>query len=670
MSTRERIFLAGLVIPIVTGVSWAGLEAYVNPLDGAVPVVRETRLDGDESRKLAFPSARGHGRFADPDIGPGQDFQILKVTTTNNSGPGSFRDCFMASGPRVIIFTVSGTIDLTEDVLAREAQDDVYIAGQTSPGGVQFRCLDNNKKAPLRAVRTADIVARFLKLRPGLEHAVSSDVDSLSMGDVRNCIFDHLSLQWSTDEAAHITSKGGGVTLQWSLQSEPLRCGPCRSDNHSQHDYGVFCDVNENLTLYKNLFMGGRWRNPNAQATHSLEIINNVGYNYGEYAAQFYVNATRGNLIANIVGNWYSKGPRTAGNPHILFASYEGNSSYGFEFYLRGNVGHHDTKGCNNVDNSGPLLTSPILQQVGTLLTPSGAKGVIFLEPRAGGLSIPTSEIVSAEQALKDVIASAGALQDRFAVPRRDLVDARSLGQLQSAANHAYTPAPVSLSAVPSPGYPDLTQGITWTWDGNDVDNDGMLDSWELLHTNDLSLTPNGDPDNDGWSNLEEFLNYLAGEHIQWTGTGAPDLFPPPCSGYPVAVQPEPDTDDDGLPDAWERHTLNTLAQSATDDLDGDGCDNLGELIAGTSPSNGADYLQLRLYPAEGATFQVELPTVEATEFWFGGQRRIYSFQQAAQLSEPWTAIPGKANLPAGAGNVVQVSTDGPGFFHATVSLQ
>lgn len=674
---RFAVWFAGLVLlaagdPIN---SWAanggptGLEAYVDPLNGNVPVPRETRVDSDESRKLAFPSARGHGRFADPDIGPGQDFQVFKVTNTSDSGPGSYREAIMStSGPRVVIFTISGTIDLTEDVLMREAQDDVYIAGQTSPGGVQFKCSGNNKKAPLRAVRTSDIVARFLKLRPGLDHAVSSDMDSLAMGDVRNCIFDHLSLQWSTDEAAHITSKDGGVTLQWSLQSEPLRCGPCRGDNHAQHDYGVFCDVNENLTLYKNLFMGGRWRNPNVQATNSLELINNVGYNYGQYAAQFYVNATRGNLIANIVGNWYSKGPRTVDDPHMLYAAYEGSSTYGFEFYLKGNVGPRDTNGCGNVDNSGPLLTSPILEQFGTLLNPAGEEGVIFLEPRAGGLSIPSAEIVTAEEALKDVIAGAGALQDVFDTPRRDLVDARSIGQLQNATNHAYTPAPDPLDAIPPPGYPDLTQGATWTWAGNDTDDDGMLDSWENLYA-DLSLTPNGDPDGDGWSNMEEFLNYLAGEHIQWNGTGNPALFPPPGSGYPALPQPDPDTDADGLPDDWERYTLNTLAYTATNDFDNDGLDNQGELTAGTDPDDDTDFFQLDIESVDGSV-QVDLPTVDATEYWFGGQRRFYSLQHAAQLPGSWEPIPAKQDIPAGSGDITYSPTGGTGFFGASVSLQ
>ncbi|MBU0679280.1 MAG: hypothetical protein KJ626_14355 [Verrucomicrobia bacterium] len=630
-STGDSGYLNAMKIESAPQSGPPSLEAYVNPMNGNVPVPRETRVDADETRKLAFPSARGFGRFADPDIGPGQDFDAIKVTNLLDSGPGSYRDAIMSTnGPRVVIFTVSGTIDLTETVLMREPQDNVYVAGQTSPGGIQLKCSGNNEKAPLRAVRTRDIIARFLKLRPGLDHALSSDVDSLAMNDVENSIFDHLSLQWSTDEAAHITSKGDGVTLQWSLQSEPLRCGPCRSDNHSQHDYGVFSDVNKNLTLYKNFFMGGRWRNPNVQATNALEMINNVGYNYGEYAAQFYVNATRGNLIANIIGNWYSKGPRTAGDPHMLFASYEGSSSHGFEFYVDGNIGMRDTSGVCNINFLAPHLTSPVMEQNGTLLTPDGQTGIVFAVARADGLSIPAEDIVSADQAMKDVIVGAGAMQDMFSTPRRDLVDARSMGQFQNCDDTGYTPQPDPLDAIPAPGYPDLTTNTTWSWTTNDVDDDGMLDAWETLYA-DLSLVPNGDPDGDGWSNMEEFLNYMAGEHIQWTGTGDPVLVPPVYCGYPVGVQPTADMDSDGLPDGWEWFHFGQTDHPNGEphiDWDGDGHSNLQELYAGTNPTNASSIFMIKEVSPSGDTYEVT---------WLSASGKTYAIYRTDDLVSGWT---------------------------------
>jgi hypothetical protein len=46
------------------------------------------------------------------------------------------------------------------------------------------------------------------------------------------------------------------------------------------------------------------------------------------------------------------------------------------------------------------------------------------------------------------------------------------------------------------------------------------------------------------------------------------------------------DTDGDGLPDAWERQWFSTLAWIGTDDVDGDGFTNAEEWAAGTNPAN------------------------------------------------------------------------------------
>ncbi|MGA1848864.1 MAG: right-handed parallel beta-helix repeat-containing protein [Thermoplasmatota archaeon] len=39
-----------------------------------------------------------------------------------------------------------------------------------------------------------------------------------------------------------------------------------------------------------------------------------------------------------------------------------------------------------------------------------------------------------------------------------------------------------------------------------DIDGDGLSDDWEMLYQGNLSLTPEGDPDRDGFTNREEFL--------------------------------------------------------------------------------------------------------------------------------------------------------------------
>jgi hypothetical protein len=48
--------------------------------------------------------------------------------------------------------------------------------------------------------------------------------------------------------------------------------------------------------------------------------------------------------------------------------------------------------------------------------------------------------------------------------------------------------------------------------DGNDMDGNGLLDSWEAQYFGHIGVRPTADPDSDGFTNLEE---YLAGTHPQ-----------------------------------------------------------------------------------------------------------------------------------------------------------
>lgn len=525
----------------------ASWKAFVDPTDGNVPQPRPKRVDADRTRKLAFPTARGYGRFADPGIGPGQIFTIYKVTQLGDSGPGSFRECYMASGPRVCIFTVSGTITLQNDMLAKAPQSRIYIAGQTSPGGVQIRVSATNAAGPLRSVTTSDMIMRFIRLRPGTAHIPSTNVQGVSLGgnpdwSAHDIMLDHISEQWATDEGIAMAGLDR-ATLQWSLQSEPIACGACRDDRHGSHDYGMFLVSNNRFTLYKNLLMGGRIRNPNI-AGNAIDMINNVIYNYGEYATQMYVNI-KVSVIANILSNWYSRGPRTGimvetgRRPHCLFASFEGTRGpgLGFEFYLNGNVCPDDLTGTKNLQTAGGKLTSPILYQKGTLVKRNGTPGVLFSTPRNGGPSVGPIDIVGANQAVADVISFAGAMLNMHKSPSRDSVDSRAINQLINCDDRNYVPQPAILTALPASGYPNLAAAATWSWAGDDSDNDGMLDSWELSRTGITKLSqlkPNGDFDKDGWSDLEEFLNFLAGDGVRRIGRGALSNVPAAYCGYPA----------------------------------------------------------------------------------------------------------------------------------------
>jgi hypothetical protein len=100
----------------------------------------------------------------------------------------------------------------------------------------------------------------------------------------------------------------------------------------------------------------------------------------------------------------------------------------------------------------------------------------------------------------------------------------------------------------------------------NDLDADGLLDSWETTHFGNIT-NYNGasDPDGDFATNSEEMA----------ASTSPADSFI------------FPDTDFDGMSDAWETfYLLNVGVDDSTADPDGDDHDNLAEFFAKSSPND------------------------------------------------------------------------------------
>ncbi len=159
-------------------------------------------------------------------------------------------------------------------------------------------------------------------------------------------------------------------------------------------------------------------------------------------------------------------------------------------------------------------------------------------------------------------------------------------------------------------GLSDREEALYETTDPTLYDTDGDLvpDTWEILMgTNELVADGSNDPDGDGLTNFQEFLNHTDPFEYDTDGDYMPDgwevangLIPilydswadDDADGlanlieYVEGTDPQdPDSDGDGMPDGWEfLYDTDPLVNDALADYDGDGLVNGNEYGASTDP--------------------------------------------------------------------------------------
>jgi pectate lyase len=216
-----------------------------------------------------IPNAAGFG-ITTP---AGRGGTVYKVTSLNETGSGSITACVNASGPRVCVFEVSGTIKLSGDLILRNPN--ITIAGQTAPSpGVMFR-------GGALLIKTSDVLIQHVRFRPGDDAAgtTADNRDALkieSENPIRNIVIDHCSFSWAIDETASLWSNWDGVVLSNNIFAEALN-----DSLHSKgaHGYGVlFGPVKGRATAVNNLLAHMVERNPLSRASE-LAFVNNVVYN-------------------------------------------------------------------------------------------------------------------------------------------------------------------------------------------------------------------------------------------------------------------------------------------------------------------------------------------------------------------------------------------------------
>jgi len=404
-----------------------------------------------------------------------------------NPQPGMFRYAILtARRPRTIVFDVGGTIELETDAGLAVQKSYLTIAGQTAPGGgITIR----SPRGIAFQVGT-DVVVRHVRFRPGDEALEGgyhqwgqTDGLNLCLG-LRNSIFDHCTMSWSIDENVGMRYDVAGITVQWCMLSEALDESIHSYSEHHSCGTLVRTDVDGGkIGFHHNLFAHNDFRNPRPGGDRgtllNFDFTNNVVYNWGRTPAGYVTsdnNPLGDGLNMNYVGNYLRPGPDTPSSPLAFTVSGDLTQA---AIYAQGNAMEDNPAG--TADN-----WQMIVRNAGTLTkqTTPFDLGVIT--------------VTDAATAYDAVLGWAGATPWN-----RDSVDLRIIEEVLNGTGQIID----SQSEVG--GWPDLGEvhrPADW-----DTDLDGMPNWWEELfdHLDPSVADHNGDLNGDGYTNLEEYLNYI-----------------------------------------------------------------------------------------------------------------------------------------------------------------
>ncbi len=410
----------------------------------------------------AFPTAEGFGAWSKG----GRGGQVLFVTNLNDDGPGSLRSAVESPGPRIVVFRVSGVIELESPLVITEPY--LTIAGQTAPGdGI---CIKNYGTT---VRNTHDVIIRYMRFRPG--DVEGRELDALSVYQSRHVIIDHCSASWGTDETLSVTGEGtDSITVQWCIISESLN-----NSVHSkgEHGYGSLLRVDGNLTFHHNLYAHHKSRNPRPGTYGDMNrgcflyFRNNVIYDWGTRAGY----SAEDKATVNYVANYLKPGPSTEEEREAYAFSIGGSATSLFvdDNYLEGYPGKAR-------DNWQLIWIPGDLTEADVRLPVPLTAAPVHTDP--------------AGTAYRQVLAEAGAT-----LPQRDPVDVRVVRHVQTGTGEIID----SQREVGS--WPDYrTQEPPM-----DSDADGMPDEWERKHNLDARDPGDSrqDQDDDGYTNIEEYLN-------------------------------------------------------------------------------------------------------------------------------------------------------------------
>lgn len=479
-------------------------------------------------------------------------------TVTNNTDDpndyGSLRYALSAPVPRTIIFALpegmDGNISLKSDLWIKDRH--CTVAGQTSfRKGSAGICLKNYG---LR-IDTDDVIVRYIRSRPGRtedERPINAQGDRYGEGGDTDCItvegvatkiiIDHCSASFSSDCLLDVTTgqnpnglftrSNRVITVQNNLLAWPLDYA-----NHyevvegvstrQKHGFGslVRGGYGMQVTYWRNLLAHCRTRAPKGAGLRNplddpnslrFDVVNNVVYGWGDKGN---TPSTGGNSTSAS----YDDGSKTAGNPigkyNYINNYYRGRLPYPFgtkRWFRTKNPNAHAWFSGNRIKIPGMAeADTPVNQYHSNWIEYVEKNGIFYATEATLRATVPAIGFPFGAFAVPTL--GAGLAQDRVlekvgASIKRDALDELLIGL--TGRTGEYEDLKGTIIDLPNEvgGWPALRTKTPPV----DTDGDGIPDELEPVSPgrnpawfND-ERNASMDDNQDGMTNLEEYLNTLA----------------------------------------------------------------------------------------------------------------------------------------------------------------
>lgn len=283
----------------------------------------------------------------------GLDGRIIRVTTLDPEGPGSFTEAVKAKGPRIVVFEVGGVIDLAMKSV-KISNGDLTIAGQTAPSLVTFI------RGGIEIGQGArNVIIEHVAVRPGEAGQAKTsgwECDGIyaygaSIVRVSNC-----SITWATDEGLSASGKRfgenneGATVEEWRAYTSNtihfarnIVAEGLSNSTHAKGEHSKGTLIHDNVTgalIEDSLYAHNRERNILVKGGARAMMTGNVVYNAGKRFAHYNLHAkeweghdfVEGHVVVN--RNIFLGGPSTHPNAAAFVLGGDGPLELSFSSNL------------------------------------------------------------------------------------------------------------------------------------------------------------------------------------------------------------------------------------------------------------------------------------------------------------------------------------------------